>query len=101
MRRSRLELYTDILQAIVASGPLKVSWLTLKAKANYVQLKPVLNVLLQKALVEETKLRDGSPAFGATDLGRIVLDKLKQVDQNIEFRLPESISRSEALLLVG
>jgi len=101
MRRSKLELYTDILQAIVVSGPLKVSWLTLKAKANYVQLKPVLTFLLKKAFVEETKLRDGSAAFGATELGRNVLAKLKQVDQHNELKLHQSISSTEAFLLVS
>ena len=96
MRRSKFELYVDILESIVIHGPLKVTWLILKAKANYAQLKPILDVLLEKRFVEKTTLRDGGVAFLATSSGRAVLSKFKQYDKTC-IKPDVTVVRNQAL----
>ena len=71
MSRSKLELYVDILDALVAYGPLKVTWIILKARVNYAQLKPLLNNMITKGFVKEKTLEDGSVVFEATRKGRV------------------------------
>jgi predicted transcriptional regulator len=77
MSRSKLELYADILEVLVNNGPLKVTWISLRARVNYALMKPMLGHLVAKALVEEKRLKDGSVGFCATELGRESLKQFK------------------------
>ncbi len=81
MRRSKLEIYAGVLRAVVVHGPLKVTWLSLKVKANYVQLKPALDFLLARALVEQVILRDGGVGYSATSAGEKCFQAFNQLGQ--------------------
>ncbi len=76
MARSKLELCLDVLRVLEEHEGSKVSWILLRARVNYVTLKPVLQKLLEEALVEEAGLRDGSVLYAITSRGRVILEEL-------------------------
>ncbi len=97
MSRSKLELYVDILEAIVNSGPLKVTWISLKARINYAVMKPMLNNMVARALVEERRFKDGSVGFCATKLGRESLEQFKSFSNFNPIALSETCTNKVAL----
>ena len=53
MRRSKLEMYVDILRVLAQRGPLKLTHVMYKANVNCSVLKEYLDFLIQHGLVEE------------------------------------------------
>jgi len=82
MRRSKLELYVAVLNALTIRGPLNVSGLALRARLNYVQLKPILNNLVNEGVIQEQHLRDGSVVYAATSFGQRLSTQFKQPDDS-------------------
>ena len=72
MRRSKMEMYISILEALAYNGPSKITRITYKAKMNFSQLRPIMDDLIQKRLVEERKLKNNA-AYLATPKARIIL----------------------------
>jgi len=99
LSRSKLELYVDILEVMVVHGPLKVTWITLRARVNYALLKPILSSLMEKALVEEKKVKHGIVVFAATDLGRRSLEQYRQFSKSPRIVTVEKAQSIPALLL--
>jgi predicted transcriptional regulator len=73
MRRSKMELYISTLEALAYNGPLRITRITYKANLNWGQLKPIIDDLIQKKLVEERKLKKNRVAYAATPKARELL----------------------------
>jgi len=56
MRRSKLEMYIDILKVLARHGPLKLTHIMYKANINCSVLKQYLDFLIEQNLVEEKSL---------------------------------------------
>jgi predicted transcriptional regulator len=72
MKRSKLEMYVDIIQILAQKGPLKLSHVMYKANLNCVVLKESLGFLIRQGLVEEKTLgrrRNPKTVFLATARG--------------------------------
>ncbi len=82
MRRSKLELYVAVLNVAAIRGPLNITGLVLRARLNHVQIKPILNNLINKGAIQEQHLRNGSIVYAATPLGQRLSTKFKQTDES-------------------
>jgi predicted transcriptional regulator len=78
MRRTKLDLYVAVLKAVDIHGSLNITGLTLRVRLNYVQLKPILNDLIDKGVIEEQHLRNCSIVYAATPLGQRLSTQFKQ-----------------------
>ena len=85
MRRSKLEMYIDILKVLALNGPLKLTHIMNKANVNGVVLTEYLDSLIEKGLVEERTIREGSTVFAVTQRG---IDLLKIFRELSESMLP-------------
>jgi len=81
MRRSKLEMYVDILRVLANRGPLKLTHLMYKANVNCSILKEYLEFLIKQGLVEERKLEKRRVAYAITERGVTVLKHFKEFEQ--------------------
>lgn len=81
MRRSKLEMYVDILTVLAQRGPLKLTHIMYKANVNCSVLKEYLDFLLKQGLVEERKLKKQRTVFATTQRGITVLKYFKELKQ--------------------
>ena len=82
MRRSKLEMYVDMLRVLAHTGPLKLTHIMFKANVNCSVLKEYLDFLIKQGLVEERTIGKGRVVFSVTQRGITVLKyfhELKQV----------------------
>jgi predicted transcriptional regulator len=82
MRRSQLEIYISILQALLFYGPLKLTKITYKANVNCDILKERLAVLIEKGLVEQRSYHKGRILYAATPKAKTILsyfDSIKEI----------------------
>jgi predicted transcriptional regulator len=73
VRRSKLEMYVDILSALTHRGPLKLTHIMYKANVNCSVLIECLGFLMQKELVEERSVRKNGTVYAITQRGVTVL----------------------------
>ena len=57
MRRSKFEMYIDILKVLAHRGPLKLTHIMYKAKLSYAQLNEYLPLLVEKGFLENTSIK--------------------------------------------
>ncbi|NIR86184.1 hypothetical protein GWO13_00895 [Candidatus Bathyarchaeota archaeon] len=100
MRRSKLEMYIDILKVLARHGPLKLTHIMYKANVNCSVLKQDLNFLIQQNLVEKQKLHKKRSkkrvVYAVTERGRTVLKYFKELDSALQ--ITEEASKIPALL---
>jgi predicted transcriptional regulator len=84
MRRSKMEMYIDILKVLAQNGPLKLTHVMYKANVNCSVLKENLEFLIKQNLIEEqvtvkkrnkTKIR-----YAITEKGRTVLKYFNEIN---------------------
>jgi predicted transcriptional regulator len=84
MRRSKMEMYIDILKVLAQNGPLKLTHVMYKANVNCSVLKENLEFLIKQNLIEEqitikkrnkTKIR-----YAITDKGRKVIRYFNEIN---------------------
>jgi predicted transcriptional regulator len=84
MRRSKMEMYIDILKVMARNGPLKLTHIMYKANVNCSVLKQNLDFLIQQNLIEEqitVKRRNKTKiSYAITDKGRTVIKYFNEVD---------------------
>jgi predicted transcriptional regulator len=94
MRRSKMEMYIDILKVMTQNGPMKLTHIMYKANVNCCVLKQNLEFLIQQNLVEEkvvqkkrnkTKIR-----YVITEKGRTVIKYFNEI--NIALHITEDHS---------
>ena len=73
MRRSKLEMYVDILSVLAHRGPLKLTHIMYKANVNCSVLIEYLGFLIQKELVEERSVGKSRTIYAITQRGITVI----------------------------
>jgi predicted transcriptional regulator len=81
VRRSRLEMYVDILKVLAHRGPLKLTHVMYKANVNCSILKEYLGFLIKQGLVEERKLGKRRVGYAITESGVTVLKHFREFKQ--------------------
>ena len=81
MRRSKLEMYIDILTVLAHRGPLKLTHVMYKANVNCSVLKEYLDFLMKQGLIEERTLGKKRVVFAVTQRGITVLKYFRELKQ--------------------
>jgi len=81
VRRSKLEMYVDILSVLSRRGPLKLTHVMYKANVNCSVLKEHLDFLIKQELVEERPVRKGRIVYAVTQRGLMVLKYFREIKQ--------------------
>jgi predicted transcriptional regulator len=79
VRRSKLEMYIDILSVLSQRGPLKLTHVMYKANVNCSVLKEYLDFLIIQSLVEERTVGKRRVVFAVTQRGITVLKYFKEL----------------------
>jgi len=79
MRRSKLEMYIDILKVLAQKGPLKLTHIMYKANVNCSVLKEFLDFLTQQNLIEEKTIGKKRTVYAITPQGRKVLTYFREL----------------------
>lgn len=84
MRRSKMEMYIDILKVLAQHGALKLTHVMYKANVNCSVLKENLDFLIAQNLIEEqvtVKRRNKTKiSYAITDKGRTVIRYFNEVN---------------------
>jgi predicted transcriptional regulator len=81
MRRSKLEMYIDILKVLAHRGPLKLTHIMYKANVNCSVLKQYLEFLTKQNLVEERTVGKRRVVYAITQRGITVLKHFRELKQ--------------------
>jgi len=81
VRRSKLEMYIDIVSVLAQRGPLKLTHIMYKANVNCSVLKEYLEFLLKQGLVEERTVGRGRLVFAVTQRGITVLKYFRELKE--------------------
>ena len=81
MRRSKLEMYVDVLKALALRGPLKLTHIMYKANVNCSVLSEYLEFLLKQGLVEERTVKKNKTVYAVTQHGISVLKAFRELTQ--------------------
>jgi predicted transcriptional regulator len=84
MRRSRMEMYCDILGVLARGVPLKITQIIQKANLNGIVLKEGLAYLIGQKLVEKrmtVECRSVYAFYAITKTGTSVLGLLREINQ--------------------
>jgi predicted transcriptional regulator len=88
MRRSKMEMYIDILKVMAQNGPMKLTHVMYKANLNCSVLKENLDFLLQQNLIEEqisVKKRNKTKVrYAITEKGRTVIKYFNEVNRVLQ-----------------
>ena len=82
MKRSRLEIYVDILKVLAHTGPSKLTHLMYKTNLNCTILRKQLDFLIEEGLVENQTIKK-STVFSATQRGLTVLKYFREITQDL------------------
>jgi len=81
LRRSKLEMYVDILKVLSQRGPLKLTHIMYKANLNCSALSEYLEFLLKQGLVEERTVKKSRTVYAVTQHGLTVLKSFRELTQ--------------------
>ena len=81
MRRSKLEMYIDILSVLAFKGQLKLTHIMYKSNVNCKILKEQLEFLVKNSLVEERILKKEKIVYAITPRGLTVLKAFREIKQ--------------------
>ena len=79
MRRSKLEIYIDILDVLAYKGPLKLTHIMYKSNVNCKVLKEQLDFLIKNSMVEERFQRKEQVVYVITQRGTTVLKSFREI----------------------
>jgi predicted transcriptional regulator len=95
MRRSKMEMYIDILKVLAQNGPLKLTHVMYKANVNCSVLKQNLGFLIKQNLIEEqvtVKKRNKTKiSYAITEKGRTVIRYFNEVNVALQITEEKSI----------
>ncbi|MGA2683327.1 MAG: winged helix-turn-helix domain-containing protein [Candidatus Bathyarchaeia archaeon] len=83
MRRSKLEMYVDILKVLAHWGPSKLTRVMYKANVNCSVLKGYLEFLTKQGLVEEKIIRKKRSVYAITQRGVKVLKYFRELKEGL------------------
>jgi predicted transcriptional regulator len=82
LRRSKLEIYVDILKVLAHNGPLNLTHVMYEANVNCSVLTEYLDFLIKKGLVvEERTIGKARVVFAVTQRGSTVLKYFREIKQ--------------------
>jgi predicted transcriptional regulator len=81
MRRSKLEMYVDILKVLAQRGPLKLTHIMYKANLNCSVLSEYLAFLVKQGLVEERIVGRNRVVYASTARGFELLKSFRELNQ--------------------
>ena len=84
MRRSKLEMYIDILKVLAHRGPLKLTHIMYKANVNCSVLKEYLDFLIKRTSPERT-VGKRRMVYAVTRRGVTVLKYFRELKQILPF----------------
>ena len=88
MRRSKMEMYVDILKVLAQNGPLKLTHIMYKANVNCSVLKQNLDFLIQQNLIEEQikrkKRNKIKVRYAITERGKTVIRYFNEVNRALQ-----------------
>jgi len=88
MRRSKMEMYIDILKVLAQNGPLKLTHVMYKANVNCSVLKEYLDFLIHQQLIEEQllhrKRNKTKITYAITEKGKTVLRYFTEVNKALQ-----------------
>ena len=105
MRRSKLEMYVDVLKVLARHGPLKLTHIMYKANVNCSVLRQYLDFLIQHNLVEEQTLHKRRNkkrvVYAITERGRTVLKYFRELNNALQIteeanKIPASLYQAKA-----
>ncbi len=79
MRRSKLEIYVDILLVLVHHGPMKLTHIMYKANVNCSVLEKFLEFLIKQGMVEMKIVKRDRKVFMITQRGVNVLKYFREL----------------------
>lgn len=82
IRRSKLEMYTDILRVLAIQGPLQLASIKSQANSRGNQLREQLEFLIRQGLVEQ-KVLEKNVVYANTNRGINVAKFFGQKDKNL------------------
>ena len=95
MRRSKMEMYIDILKVMAQNGPMKLTHVMYKANVNCNVLKKTLDFLIQQNLIEEKilikKRNKIKTRYAITDKGRTVIKYFNGVNVALQLSKEKTI----------
>jgi len=98
MKRSKLEMYVDILKVLAHTGPSKLTHITYKSNVNGGMLKEHLVFLIKQRLVEKRTVMKSHVVFAVTQRGMTVLkffgeptQKISVIEKTSRLRLCRSL----------
>lgn len=97
MRRSKLEMHVDILEALARHGPLSVTYVMREVNINLGRVKQYLNFLVEHNLVDvqvSYKGRSKANAYAITEEGRVLLAHFREV--NVALQLTVEMNKTQA-----
>jgi predicted transcriptional regulator len=97
MRRSKLEVYVDILTVLSERGPLKMTHIMYNANMNCSILKEYLDFLLKQGLVDEIPFGKRRVIFAVTQRGITLLKYFKELSLVLPI-VEEAQNQTPALL---
>lgn len=84
MRRSKLEMYMDILRALAHGGPLKLTYVMYKANINFSVVAEYLSFLTREGLVEKRTVGKKRVVYAITQRGRTVIKGFRELMQMLQ-----------------
>ena len=95
MRRSKLEMYIDVLTVLSQRGPLKLTHIMYKSNLNCSVLKGYLEFLIKQELIEERIIGKSRIVYVITQRGKTVLKAFTELKQALpiieEYETPKPI----------
>ncbi len=86
MRRSKLEMYVDILKVIAQKGPLKLTHVMYKSNVNCSVLKEYLDFLIKQGLIEERTVGKSRVVYANTARGTAVLKGFRELNKALPIK---------------
>jgi len=81
MRRSKLEMYSDILKVLSQKKFLKVTHIIYKANINCKILKDALDFLIKQGLIEKRVIGSGTLVYASTPHGTEILKFFREIEK--------------------
>ena len=89
MRRSKLEMYVDILSVLSQRGPLKLTHIMYKANVNCSVLNEYLDFLMKHELIQERTEKRNRTLYAITQQGITVLKAFRELKQALPIEATE------------
>ena len=89
-RRSKLEIYVDILKVLAQNGPLKSTHIMYKANVNCNVLRQFLDSLSQQSLIEEQtfhKKKQQKIVYAITERGKAALVNFEEITMALQSKI--------------